>query len=39
MEAVGHVIRREIKKEINATSLAVEETTDVTNKAQVCGIK
>ena len=38
IEAVGEVIRNDIKKEINAASFVaaeVDETTDVTNKAQI----
>ena len=38
IEAVGDVIRNDIKKEINAApflAVEVDETTDVTNKAQI----
>ena len=38
IEKVGEVIRNYIKKEINAVSFVaveVDETTDVTNKAQI----
>ena len=38
IEAVGEVIRNDIKNEINAASFVaveVDETTDVTNKAQI----
>ena len=39
LEAISDVIRNYIKKEINAApfvAVEVNETTDVTNKAQIC---
>ncbi|KAJ6633916.1 hypothetical protein lerEdw1_014256, partial [Lerista edwardsae] len=39
IDAVGEVIRNDIKQEINAApfvAVEVDETTDVTNRAQVC---
>lgn len=39
IEAVGDIIRNYIKREINAApfvAVEVDETTDVTNKAEIC---